>query len=135
MQAYALTSLVTVLALLLYSYMGIRVGGARAKYKIEAPATTGDPHFERHFRVHMNTLEWLPLFLPALWMTAGYWGDQAAAAGGALWIAGRFIYMMSYVKEPKSRSLGFGIQALAGLGLLFASLAGAVLALMSAYGG
>lgn len=134
MEQFVLTSIVTVVALLLYSFMGIRVGGARAKYNVAAPATTGDPNFERHFRVHMNTLEWLPLFLPALWMTAGYWGDQIAAGVGAVWVVGRVIYMLSYIKEPKSRSLGFGIQALAGLGLLFAALGGAVQMLISSAG-
>lgn len=132
MEGFAWTSIVTVVALMLYSYMGVSVGGARSKYNVAAPATTGDPNFERHFRVHMNTLEWMPIFIPCLWMTAGYWGDQIAAAAGAVWIVGRIIYMLSYIKDPKTRSLGFGVQALTALGLLVASLVGAVQSLMSA---
>lgn len=117
MEQYPWTALVTLLALVTYLYMGLRVGGARAKYKVAAPAITGDPMFERHFRVHMNTLEWLPLFLAPLWLFASYWGDQLAAGAGAVWIVGRLIYMAAYVKDPGTRSAGFGIQALVCLAL------------------
>ena len=61
-------ALVTVLALIEYMILGVMVGQARGRYKIEAPATTGDPMFERYFRVHQNTLESLIVFLPALWI-------------------------------------------------------------------
>jgi hypothetical protein len=44
------------LALLLYMIIGLNVGEARIKYKVRAPATTGDEHFERAYRVQMNTL-------------------------------------------------------------------------------
>lgn len=126
MHGYEWTTIATVLALLTYFVMSFRVGGARAKFKVEAPATTGDPIFERHFRVHMNTLEWLPIFLPCLWMFAGYWRDEWAAGLGAVWIVGRLIYMASYVKDPKTRSAGFGIQALATLVLMVGAVWGAV---------
>ena len=52
-------AIVTVLALLEYQFFGIMVGRARGRYGIAAPATTGHEVFERHFRVHMNTLEQL----------------------------------------------------------------------------
>ena len=44
--------LVTLLALLEYSILGAMVGRARQTYGVEAPATTGNPDFERYFRVH-----------------------------------------------------------------------------------
>ncbi len=56
--------------------MMISAGRARGRYKIAAPAMTGDPMFERHVRVHANTLESLPFFLPSLWLFASYWGDR-----------------------------------------------------------
>jgi hypothetical protein len=40
----------------------------------------------------MNTLEWMPLFLPSLWLFAMYLGDASAAALGAIWIVGRILY-------------------------------------------
>src|SRR4029453_15409606 len=49
-------AIVTVLALLQYTWFGLMVGRAREKYGIAAPATSGNEVFERHFRVHMNTL-------------------------------------------------------------------------------
>jgi len=106
--------------------MIVGVGGARGKAKIAAPATTGEPIFERHFRVHMNTLESLPLFLPSLWLFASHWGDAWAAGIGAFWIVGRLLYWASYVRDPTSRSLGFGIQGLATMALLIGALIGVV---------
>jgi len=61
------TALVTVFAILFYFFTVIRVPRARQKYGVPVPAITGNPDFERVFRVQMNTLEWLPIFLPLLW--------------------------------------------------------------------
>jgi glutathione S-transferase len=74
----------------------------------------------------MNTLEGLVLFLPSLWMFAVYWNDIVAAALGAIWIVGRIVYMTAYVRDPKSRSLGFLIQMVGMAVLLLGSLAGAI---------
>ena len=83
MNSHPWTALVTIAALLVYFYMGLRVGRARGKYGIAAPAISGHPDFERDFRIHANTLEWLPLFLVSLWLFSLYWNDIAAAAGRA----------------------------------------------------
>jgi glutathione S-transferase len=123
--------LVTVAALLLYFYMGLRVGGARAKHKVPAPAITGAPEFERTFRVQMNTLEWLPIFLPVLWIAAAYWDARIVAAVGVVWIVGRVMYMEGYIKAADQRSMGFMIQALAALALMIASVAGAIMSLVA----
>ena len=64
---HPLTAIVTCLALAPYFAFSWKVGRARAKYKIAAPATVGHPDFERIFRVHQNTLENLMIFLPGLW--------------------------------------------------------------------
>jgi uncharacterized membrane protein YecN with MAPEG domain len=133
MENFVWTALVTLIALLLFFIMGLRVAGARHKYKVEPPATTGDPAFERHFRVQMNTLEWLPVFLPSLWIFSFYWGDQLAAGIGAVWIVGRFLYMIGYVANPKGRGIGFLIQALTALALLIGALIGVVQALIASY--
>ena len=116
-----LLALVTLATLLVFFWMIIRVGGARVRFKVEAPATTGHPEFERHFRVQCNTQEGLVVFLPSLWLfslaldnvKAAPLGDLAGAALGVVWIIGRIIYMFSYVRDPATRSAGFGIQALA----------------------
>jgi glutathione S-transferase len=116
------TALVTCLALLFYFYTSIRVAKARAAYKIKAPAISGNPDFERVFRVQMNTLEWLPIFLPSLWLFAIYVSDLYAALAGLVWIVGRFLYMTGYEKAAEKRSAGYMIQLLAAAVLLLGSL-------------
>jgi glutathione S-transferase len=65
------------------------------------------------FRVQMNTLEWLPIFLPSLWLFAIYVSDPIAAAIGLVWIAGRIVYLTGYSQAADKRGRGFGVQALA----------------------
>ncbi|MEY3233827.1 MAPEG family protein [Aquidulcibacter sp.] len=122
MTGFPLTSLVTLGAIILFFIMALRVAKARGTYKVPAPATSGDPIFERHFRVQMNTLEWLAMFLPALWLGAIWHSDVVAAGLGLVWIIGRIIYMVAYVADPKTRSLGFVVQMLATLSLFLLTL-------------
>ena len=117
-----LTSLITLAAIILFFTMGLRVAKARGTYGVPAPATSGDPIFERHFRVQMNTLEWLAMFLPALWLGAIWSSDGVAAGLGLVWIIGRIIYMLAYVADPKTRSLGFVVQMLATFSLILLTL-------------
>ena len=124
------TAVVTLLALLLYFYMSLNVGRARVKFGVKAPATSGQPDFERVFRVHMNTLEWMPIFLPTLWLCAIYVGDFVAAALGIVWMIGRIIYMIGYTKAAEKRDIGFGIQAIAAGILLVGALIGIVMRLI-----
>src|SRR6478736_4650779 len=93
---YHLTALITCLAIAVYFSTSILVSRARTAYGIKAPAITGNPDFERVFRVQMNTLEWMPLFLPSLWLFAIYISDAIAAVLGLVWIAGRILYMTGY---------------------------------------
>ena len=86
---YHFTALVTCLAILFYFFTSIQVSKARAAFGIKVPATSGHPDFERVFRVQMNTLEWMPIFLPSLWLFAIYISDPYAAVLGLVWIAGR----------------------------------------------
>jgi glutathione S-transferase len=123
MPIHPLVAIVTLLALLVYFYMSLQVGQGRTKFGVAAPATTGNPDFERLFRVQMNTLEWLPLFLVSFWLFAVSWNaDRITAAIGLVWIVGRVLYLTGYSKAAASRSLGFGIQALATGVLLFGAL-------------
>jgi glutathione S-transferase len=123
-------ALVTVLALLQFLYFGIQVGRARGRYGVAAPATTGNEHFERHFRVQMNTLELLVMFLPALWLFGSYVSPIWGAALGAVFIVGRGIYAQTYVSDPKKRSLGFALSMLPTLALLIGVVIWAIQALI-----
>jgi uncharacterized membrane protein YecN with MAPEG domain len=122
MQSHAYVAIVTLLALLTYFWMSLQVPGARRKCGIAAPAMTGDPLLERTVRAHYNTLEWLPIFLPSMWLFAIYWNDLVAAALGLVWIVGRIIYFLGYVSAPGRRAPGFLIQFLATAALLLGAL-------------
>jgi glutathione S-transferase len=100
----------------------VQVGKARATFDIKAPAISGNPDFERVFRVQMNTLEWLPIFLPSLWLFAIYVSDPIAAALGLVWIAGRIVYLTGYSQAANKRGLGFGIQTGAAIVLWIGAL-------------
>ncbi len=120
------TALVTCLAIALYFFTSIRVAKARAAFGIKAPAITGHADFERVFRVQMNTLEWMPIFLPSLWLFAIYISDPIAAAIGLIWIAGRILYMTGYSQAADKRGRGFGVQAMA-TGILWLGALGAII--------
>src|ERR1700720_2473872 len=119
------TALVTCLAILFYFFATIQVSKARVAFGIKVPATSGNPDFERVFRVQMNTLEWMPIFLPSLWLFAIYISDPVAAAIGFVWIAGRILYLTGYSQAAEKRGRGFGIQALAA-GVLWLGALGAI---------
>jgi len=121
---YHFTALVTCLAILFY-FFTIQVSKARTAFGIKVPATSGHPDFERVFRVQMNTLEWMPIFLPSLWLFAIYIGDTYAALLGLIWIGGRVLYLTGYSQAAAKRGRGFAIQALAGV-LLWAGALGAI---------
>ena len=131
----ALVAIVTVLILLFYFWTSIEVGKARRVSEIHPPTMTGHPTLERAVRVHMNTLEWLVIFLPAMWLCAAYVHPVVAALLGLAWICGRYIYMRAYMKEPKTRSTGFAIQGLATAAALFSGLVGAVISIFTGGGG
>ena len=127
------TALVTCLAIAFYFFTSIRVAKARAAFGIKAPAITGNPDFERVFRVQMNTLEWMPIFLPSLWLFAIYVSDPAAAVIGLVWIVGRILYMTGYSQAAEKRGRGFGIQAAAAFVLLLGAVGAIVWRLIHAY--
>lgn len=125
-----LPALVTAVALLEYMFFAMRVGFTRDKYDVPAPATSGHPEWERLFRVQQNTLEQLIVFLPALWMFATFVSPTIGAAIGVVFLVGRVIYFVSYVKNPKSRAVGFVLGFLATVALLIGSIGGVVYSML-----
>ena len=107
------TAIVTLLAIAFYFFLATRVPLARGKYGVKLPATAGHPDFERVFRVHQNTLEWMPTFLVPLWLCAIFLSDIAAAALGLVWIAGRVMYFVGYNRAVEKRLPGFFVQSTA----------------------
>ena len=125
----AYLDIVTALAVLQFIVFGFKVGAARERYGVKAPAITGNETFERLFRIQMNTLEQLIVLLPGLYLFARYFSPYVAAALGVLYLLGRELYAFTYVRDPAKRSVGYGITFLPMVILIVGGLIGAVRAL------
>jgi uncharacterized membrane protein YecN with MAPEG domain len=122
MQSYQYVAIVTLVAALVCFCMAAQVARTRTRVGILPPAMTGDAVLERTIRAHLNTVEWMPIFLPSLWLFAIYWSAAWAAILGLGWIAGRIVYFVGYRATPTKRFPGFFIQGLAVFTLLFGAL-------------
>jgi uncharacterized membrane protein YecN with MAPEG domain len=121
-ETYYSVAVVTLLCSLAVFVMALTVARTHKVTGILAPAMTGDPKLERAVRAHSNTLEWIPVFLPSLWLFAIYCSPAWAAVLGVLWLVGRVAYFVGYLSAPLRRYPGFFIQAAAALILLFGAL-------------
>lgn len=122
--------LISTLLLIQYTYFSMRAGLARGKAQVQAPATSGNEHFERNLRVQMNTLEQLIITLPSMWVCAIYFRADVAAALGFIFLIGRFVYSAAYIKDPATRAPGMIIGFIANMALLGCGLFIAVRGLM-----
>lgn len=121
-----LVQVVTLLAVLQFVGFGVLVGRARGKYGVNAPAVTGNENFERAYRVQMNTMEMLVVFLPSLWIAAQYVPSVVASGIGAVYLVGRFLYYKAYTSDPTKRGLGFVLSLLPSVVLIAIGLVGAI---------
>ncbi len=124
------TVIVMMLALVQYIVQGAQVGMARGRTGVEAPAVSGNPEFERYFRVHQNTLEQLVIFLPAVWFFGVYAHALGAAGLGVVYLVGRMLYAINYVKDPASRGVGMMLTVLPSYLLVLGALGGAIWSLV-----
>jgi glutathione S-transferase len=125
----AYVDIVTALAVLQFIVFGFKVGGARGRYGVKAPAITGNEIFERVFRVQQNTLEQLIAFVPGIYLFSHYFNPKVAAALGVVYLVGRELYAFTYVKDPAKRDVGFGMTFIPVVILVLGGLVGAVRAL------
>ena len=128
---FLLVALVSVLAVILTIVLALNVARNRVRHDVQAPNMTGHPDFERAFRIHANTTEYLAPFITALWLCAIYLQPLLAAIVGFVWIIGRIVYAFGYAATPARRRLGFGISFVA----LVLLIAGALIGIISAYFG
>jgi glutathione S-transferase len=124
------TEAASLLALATYLACSLGTGVARGKYKVKAPAVTGHEMFERAYRVQMNTLEQIVFFLPSMWLFAMLVSDKIAAIGGVVWVIGRIVYAVSYLRNPASRGAGFAISFFTSFALFLGAAYGLVKTLM-----
>ena len=118
------------LALVEYLFFAVAVSRARGRYKIAAPAIAGNELFERYVRVQTNTLELLIVFVPSAVMFGMYLSPYIAAWLGVIFLIGRLLYFIGYVKAPKQRELGFIVSVIPTVILLGGALFGAARAAM-----
>jgi glutathione S-transferase len=124
--------IIVLLALVEFLYFGFAVSRARARYKVVAPATTGNEVFERYFRVQMNTIEQLIVFIPSILIFGYYISPYVAACLGAVFLLGRLVYFFLYVRDPRKREVGFILSILPNSILLVGALFAAVRAALYA---
>ncbi len=127
MEYSAIITTLLVTQLLIFTML---VGKSRQATGVKAPATTGDPVFERYFRVHQNSIENAVVVLPALWVFNLYWDPRIGAAVGLVYLISRFIYLRGYVADPSKRGKGFGLGFLCEIFLVVGGLIGAVMAVI-----
>lgn len=126
MASFPLTTLTILVALLIFFGFSTVVGMARGKFNVPAPQTSGHPEFDKRNRVHLNTLEQLVMFIPAIVFAAPVLGDPIAATIGLVWCVGRLLYARSYYVDPAKRSLGFALTMLPTFILIGAAAWGAI---------
>lgn len=124
----ALVYVVMMLAVIELFAFGMAVGMARGRYKIPAPAVSGNPDFERYYRVQMNTLEQMMVFLPSLWTFATFVSASWAAGLGLVFVIGRLVYFFGYTRAANKRGIGFLISGLPTMALMIGGLIGAAMA-------
>jgi uncharacterized MAPEG superfamily protein len=118
MSSPSAAALVTLLNIVLIALAMQLVGNARKKFGVHAPATTGDPGFERVFRAHQNTIEATVMFLPCLWIASSYSDARIASWLGWAWLVGRTWYLFAYASPTGKRGPGFMLAIVANVGLL-----------------
>lgn len=127
------TAIVTLLIGLFYFYSAFRVGNLRGRHKIMAPATSGHPEFDRAYRVQLNTLEQMGIFLPFLWVTAFYpigWAWLAPLIG-FIWLIGRIVYLRGYMADPGKRLIGAMMGGLCSMVMFIVAATGVVQACLT----
>jgi glutathione S-transferase len=119
--------LVILLALVEYIFFVGIVGGARGKFNVEAPAVTGDPRWERLFRIQQNTAEQLILFIPGVLAFAHYVSPLWAAIVGAVFVVGRLVYYVGYKESGDKRAPGVLLSIPPNIVLVVGALIGLVM--------
>jgi len=129
MENINLAYLLILVALLQYLWFTARVGLKRDTHGVSAPSTTGNNEWDRLYRVQQNTMEQLIIFIPAM-LAFAYYSGYWALIPGALFIIGRQVYSMTYIKDPKTRTVGMTMTLLANVILLLGALYGVLKAFL-----
>ncbi len=126
-----LVVVIILLAIVQFIVFGALVGLTRNKFAVHAPATEGNESWERRFRVQQNTMEQLVSFIPAIWICATYASVWAACVLGVVYLIGRTLYAVSYIKDPASRGPGMVVTFAAVVLLVLAGLGGVITSILA----
>lgn len=121
---------VATLAVVEYMILMLLTGRARGTYGVQAPATTGHPIFERYYRVQMNSVEQLVIFLPSLLLSAHFFSPRLAGLLGLVFVVGRVLYARGYLADPAQRGTGFAVSFAANVVLALTALLGTLWAVL-----
>ncbi|XP_057706059.1 leukotriene C4 synthase [Corythoichthys intestinalis] len=94
---------VTVSAVLQQAYFSLQVIGARRKFRVSPPCTSGPPDFERLFRAQANCSEYFPMFVALLWTSGIFFNQGVSCACGALYLYARLRYFHGYAESAQQR--------------------------------
>ena len=120
-------AIVTMLAVFEYAVFALMVGLARGRTGVIAPNISGDPEFEKYFRVQQNTLERLVIFIPSLWVFSYYVNPAVGAGLGVAFVLARAGYCYGYINKPENRRYGYNIGELINTVLMLGGIIGALL--------
>ncbi len=124
-----LVYIVILLGLVFYTVLSLLVGRARAAHGVKAPAITGPEEFERTFRAHQNTLESLIVFVPAVWIFGMVVDPLWAAVVGVVYLIGRVLYAVGYIRAAQKRGPGMMIGFIATVVLVLGGLVGLIMSM------
>ncbi|MBC7406071.1 MAG: MAPEG family protein [Candidatus Parcubacteria bacterium] len=128
----AYPALATIMAIIVFLFQSKNVAKGRIKYNVLSPKTMGhNDNFDRIFRVHLNTLEQMPIFLPLLWIFALTISPIYSFGLGVAWSIGRIAYSIGYYKSAEGRHNLIGyLSDLASLILMVGSVIGSIMLLV-----
>lgn len=116
--------LAVILGLMEYIVFVGLVGAGRGKFNVTAPATTGNPDWERLYRIQQNTMEQLVLFIPGIYGFA-YLVDPLWAVGiGSIYLIGRIVYFFGYREAAEKRGVGAAMSVVPNIVLVLGALVG-----------
>ncbi|XP_071941650.1 microsomal glutathione S-transferase 2-like [Antedon mediterranea] len=132
---FVLPATVALLSSYQLAQFAMKVGKARAKFKVKPPATEGDPGFIRAFRAHQNSLEFAPIFLTSHTVASIYFHPVAASVVSLVYIYGRHLYFEGYCHETDERLPGFRLSTKALKALIAMGITGVSLGALKYYAG
>ena len=98
--------IVIVIAMIEYSVMILVVGATRVKFGVLPPEVKGNQTWDRLYRIQVNTAEQLVLFIPSLLLFATTVSPLWAARLGCVFLVGRIVYALTYLRDPRTRIPG-----------------------------